>query len=366
LIIAAISTTAILESTVPMLNGNNFFEWKENLFFYLGCLELDLALREDEPPALTDTSTPLEVTKHERWERSNRLSLMFMKSHVTKGIRGSIPECKKATEFMRAVEEQFVSSDKALASTLMKKLSSKTFDRSRSVREHIMEMRDMAAQLKSLEVDISDSFLVHFILNSLPTEYSPFKISYNTHKDKWSVNELLTMCVQEEERLKQEKPQSVHFVATHDKGKSKRGKSAPHLKKDNKLSIKKNDNKDTCFFCKKGGHMKKDCQKYKRWLEKKGNIISLVCHESFFVEAPCNTWWIDSGSTIHIVNTMQGFLNTRKPASNEQRVYSGNKLFSHVEVVGTFRLILKTGYILDLENVFFIPCFSRNLILFLN
>jgi hypothetical protein len=120
----------------------------------------------------------------------------------------------------------------------------------------------------------------------------------------------------------------------------KEGK-VPHLKKDNKLSIKKNDNKDTCFFCKKGGHMKKDCQKYKRWLEKKGNIISLVCHESFFVEAPCNTW---------------------KPASNEQPVYFGNKLFSHVEAVGTFRLILKTGYVLDLENVFFIPCFSRNLI----
>ncbi|XP_062151877.1 uncharacterized protein LOC133860255 [Alnus glutinosa] len=161
-----------------MLNGNNFSEWKENLLFYLGCLELDLVLREDEPPALTDTSTPLEVTKHERWERSNRLSLIFMKSHVTKGIRGSIPECKKATKFMRAVEEQFVSSGKALANTLMKKLSSKTFDRSKSVREHIMEMRHMAAQLKSLE---------------------------------------------EEERLKQEKPQSVHFVATYDKGKSKRG-----------------------------------------------------------------------------------------------------------------------------------------------
>jgi hypothetical protein len=33
-----------------------------------------------------------------------------------------------------------------------------------------------------------------------------------------------------------------------------------------------------------------------------------------------------------------------------------------VETVGTFKLILKTGYVLDLENVFFIPCFSRNLI----
>jgi hypothetical protein len=34
-----------------------------------------------------------------------------------------------------------------------------------------------------------------------------------------------------------------------------------------------------------------------------------------------------------------------------------------VEAVETFRLILKKiGYVLDLDNVFFIPCFSRNLI----
>jgi hypothetical protein len=66
----------------------------------------------------------------------------------------------------------------------MKKLSSKTYDNSRSVREHIMKMRDISAQLKSLEVDISKSFLVHFILNSLPSKYTPFKISNNTQKDK--------------------------------------------------------------------------------------------------------------------------------------------------------------------------------------
>ena len=36
---------------------------------------------------------------------------------------------------------------------------------------------------------------------------------------------------------------------------------------------------------------------------------------------------------------------------------------SKVEGVGTFRLILKTGYVLDLNNVFYVPSFSRNLIL---
>jgi hypothetical protein len=187
---------------VPNLNGNNFSEWKENLLFTLGCLELDLGFRMDEPPALTATSFTLEIAKHERWERSNCLSLMFMQSHIAKGIKGSIPECSKAKEFLKVVEAQFVSSTKAIASTLMKRLSSQAFDSSKNISVHIMEMRDVAAQLKSLEVEISESFLVHLILNSLPSQYGPFKISYNTHKDNWSINELLTVCVQEEERLK--------------------------------------------------------------------------------------------------------------------------------------------------------------------
>jgi hypothetical protein len=165
---------------VPNLNANNFIEWKENLLFILGYLELDLALRTDEPLAITTTTTTLEIAKHERWEQSNRPSLMYMQSHITKGIRSFIPECSKVEDFLKAVEPQFVSSTKAMTSTLMKRLSSQTFDSSKNVREHIMEMMDIESQLKSLEVEISNSFLVHLILNSLPPQYGPFKISYNT------------------------------------------------------------------------------------------------------------------------------------------------------------------------------------------
>ena len=92
---------------------------------------------------------------------------MFIKSLLNKNIRSSIPECNKVKDFMKVIEEQFIRSDKALASIQMKRFSSKTFDYSKNVREHIMEMRDMVAQLKSLEVEIFESFLVHFILNSL-------------------------------------------------------------------------------------------------------------------------------------------------------------------------------------------------------
>lgn len=85
-------------------------------------------------------------------------------------------------DLMKVIEKQFINSDKKLANTLMKKLSRMKFDNSKRVHEHIIGMRDIIAKLKPLNIDILDYFLVHFVLNSLPMKYNPFKISYNTCK----------------------------------------------------------------------------------------------------------------------------------------------------------------------------------------
>ena len=66
---------------------------------------------------------------------------------------------------------------------------------------------------------MSEIFLVHCILNTLPSAYGPFKISYSTHEDKLSINELLNMCVQEEGRLIIEMGENAH-VTTQGKNKN--------------------------------------------------------------------------------------------------------------------------------------------------
>ncbi|KAH7840645.1 hypothetical protein Vadar_019662 [Vaccinium darrowii] len=131
-------------------------------------MDLDLAICEDEPTKPTNKSSTTVKVAYDRWEQSNRVSLMLVKSHVSASIRNSIPSCDKVKDYMKAIEEQFVSSDKTLASTLMNKLSGMKHNSSRNVCEHIMKMRDIVARLKSLEIEISSSFLVHLILNSLP------------------------------------------------------------------------------------------------------------------------------------------------------------------------------------------------------
>ncbi|EOY03584.1 Uncharacterized protein TCM_018693 [Theobroma cacao] len=117
---------------------------------------------------------------------------IYQISHMT-SIHRSILDYKNAKKLMEAIDEQFESLDKALASSLMSKFTSMKLTGVKGVCEHIMQMRDINAQLKSLKMEISYDFLVHFVLNSLPSQYNAFRISYNTHKDKWSINELLTI-----------------------------------------------------------------------------------------------------------------------------------------------------------------------------
>ncbi|KAK9758100.1 hypothetical protein RND81_01G206900 [Saponaria officinalis] len=239
---------------ITELRGDNYKEWKERVLMHLGWMDIDYAIRKDEPASITETSSPDAINLYEKWERSNRLSIMFIKTKICASIKGSLEQHTKVKDFLKAIDEQFAISDKALA----------------RVRDYIMRMRDFAAQLKTLEVTISDAFLVHFILCTLPPQYAPFKISYNTHKDKWSINELMTMCVQEEGRLLMEESEKVNLTTAssskkkndHYKGKGKgKGKisAEPTIKKEPK-----------CHFCKKKGHIQKNCPGFKAWLMKKG------------------------------------------------------------------------------------------------
>ena len=59
-----------------------------------------------------------------------------------------------------------------------------------------------------------------------------------------------------------------------------------------------------------------------------------------------NTWWIDSGSTIHVSNTLQVMQNLRKPVGSEQCIYSSSKMSSRVEAIGTCNLVLSNSFIL--------------------
>ncbi|KAD5960458.1 hypothetical protein E3N88_11930 [Mikania micrantha] len=116
---------------IEALNGNNFSTWLEQVKLTLGFMDLDYSPRHDVPPPL-DTDFTVEQKKD-------------------------------------LVEEQFKGTSKTNAGILILRMLTTKYSGTGGVREHIMMMNDMANQLKTLDMEISEGFLVHFIMKSLPS-----------------------------------------------------------------------------------------------------------------------------------------------------------------------------------------------------
>ena len=50
------------------------------------------------------------------------------------------------------------------------------------------------------------------VFASFPKEYETFVVNYNMQPDKWDIEKLIAMCVQEEERLKSSQGDSANLV----------------------------------------------------------------------------------------------------------------------------------------------------------
>ncbi|KAK3023451.1 hypothetical protein RJ639_042663 [Escallonia herrerae] len=109
---------------------------------------------------------------------------MITKGSITNAIRGAIPDSNNDKMYLAHIEEQLQGSSKAYATTLITKMVMLKYSESSGVREQILQMNDTASQLKGLDMEISEGFLVHFIMTSLPAQFGHFNINYNTQKEK--------------------------------------------------------------------------------------------------------------------------------------------------------------------------------------
>ncbi|GAB2295826.1 hypothetical protein Dimus_038381 [Dionaea muscipula] len=272
---AASSNIFASANSVVKFNGLNYDDWSEQIRFTLGIMALDLAILTDEKPsAITDASSESEKSRYEAWERANRLSLNLMRMTMAESVKPSMPKTENAREFMRKIKEcsQSDLADKSIVGSLMNELTTKKFDWSQPIHDHVTHMSNLAAKLKTMGMKVNETFLVQFIINSLPIQFGQFQVNYNTIKDKWNFQELKAMLIQEEGRLRKMKDQSIHLLG-HDDASSSKGRPGKKDKKKDKApkgpvsNIRK---EMKCFFCKKSGHFKKDCPKRKAWFEKKG------------------------------------------------------------------------------------------------
>ncbi|GAV71395.1 UBN2 domain-containing protein [Cephalotus follicularis] len=184
------------------------------------------------------------------------MCLMVMHMSMSEAIHGGVHEFETTKQFLESMKEKFVESEKVETGTLMTSLTNMYYDGNGNMCEHIMKTLDVVSKMKTIDVVISFYFLVHLALNSLPLQFGQLKVTYNALREKWGLNELISICAQE----KGEKVNLVHHA--NGKKASKYSKKPGKFNKKNFHSnahggpepVKFKDHK--CFFYKKKGHVK--------------------------------------------------------------------------------------------------------------
>src|SRR3954465_11769246 len=96
----------------------------------------------------------------------------------------------------------------------------------------------------------------------------------------------------------------------------------------------------------------------------KSDSGTLVCNviDIYLADAPNSSWVYDTRSVIHICNLLQGLVRTRSVARGEVDIRVGNKARVAALEVGTMQLHLSSGFIMELNNCYYVPVLSRNII----
>jgi hypothetical protein len=302
------------------------------------------------------------------------MSLKIMKGAITEGILGAIPDSIDAKKYMASIEEKYRGNDKQYSLSIMHKLINTKHHISKSIRKHIMYLCDLGAKLNTFKMGFDDPFMVHLALVSLPDEYGNLVSSYNNIKEKWTIDELISHAMLEEERLKKRNKDHINNIGNkrkfHVKGDNNNVKKnkpqstySKYEKGESFRSAQSKKDGEVCHFCGDDTHYKNDCAKWLKWLAHKGEDYITFVDESLYVNFSLNTWWIDSGATVHVCNSLKGFVMKTSTRKGEQSLKVADGKEAYVEAVGSIVLHLHSGFTLHLNNVLYVPSLKRNLIL---
>src|SRR3954465_1976544 len=240
-----------------------------------------------------------------------------------------------------------------------------------SVSEHIPKMSGYCNHLIQLEVTLPDDSVIDRILQSLPPSYKGFVMNYNMQGLVKTMPELFAMLKVAEVEIKKEHQVLMVNKTTSFKKKGK-GKKKGNFKKNNKQVAaqekkpKSGPKPETeCFYCKQTGHWKRNCPKYLAD-KKDGKVNKGICDihviDVYLTRARSSTWVFDTSSVANICNSKQGLQIKRTLAKDEVTMRVGNGSKVDVIAVGPLPLHLPSGLVLDLNNCYFVPTLSMNLI----
>ena len=365
-----LSLRSVLEK--GKLNGTNFLDWYRNLRIVLKQERKMYVLEGPLPEAPPPNAPKAEKDAYKKHQDDaldvGCLMLATMdselqKQHEEMGAFDMIEHLKEL--YQEQARHERYDTSKALFGCKMAEGT--------SVGPHVLKMIGYIENLEKMGFPLGQELAIDVILQSLPDSYSQFVLNYNMNEIDKTLPQLLSMLRTAETNVKKAKPNAILMVqkdkskakgkamGKNKKGQKPKGKSKPNSTLKPKGGVPKEGN---CFHCGETGHWKRNCKIYLEELKKKkGSETSAP--GIYVIEVNLSTsssWVLDTGCGSHICVNVQELEKSRSLTKGEVDLRVGNGARVAALAVGTYVLTLPTGLVLELDNCYYVPSITKNII----
>ncbi|KAK8593781.1 hypothetical protein V6N12_045855 [Hibiscus sabdariffa] len=361
-----ISLRSLLEK--EKLNGINFLDWFRNLRIVLKQEQKEYVIEEAVPNDPGPNASRADKDKFKK----------HMDDMVDVGclmLATMTPELQKQHENMVAYEmiqnlkEIYEGQARQERYETSKALFQCKMSEGSPVGSHVIKMMGYIQTLEKLGFALNDELATDVILQSLPDSFNQFVMNFNMNEINKTLPQLLGMLRTAESNMKKGGSKSVLMVrVAKEKGKKvEKSMGSGKTKPKGKVALKPKGgvSKDgKCFHCGKTGHWKRNCPIYLEDV-KKAKAVGASVSGIYVIDVHVSTsssWVLDTGCGSHICTSVQGLHTRRTLAKGDVDLRVGNGARVAALAVGTYVLPLPSGLNLNLENCYFVPSLTKNII----
>lgn len=353
---------------IQKLNGENYSVWSYKVELLLIKDNLWEVIKEDTP-------TPADAAWSKRDDQARATIGLLVEDNQLLHIRNA-NTAREAWAALKGYHQKATLTSKVL---LLKRVCRTVLKEGGDMEEHITTISNHIEQLTALGQELPDNLVAALLLGSLPESYETLVTALESRPESDLTSQLVKNKLIDEYKRRQ------GAKDTRDNFRS-RETAMKLVHKDKGFTQAKKD----CFFCKKPGHFKSECIKYKSWKNKQektnkvseqnpgkssnqycwlgkasDTILGGACLGKNTTKEKVDSWFVDSGATSHMAQTKDFFRNLDLSRRGHVRLADDEKL-ADVKGIGSGVIKCAPGgekiTELIMRDVLYVPSFGSNLL----
>jgi hypothetical protein len=327
-------------------------------------------------------STPTEENlKDSKWKERDAVAKALLAINMDDSMIDMIMDKNHAYQQWELLQKHFKGKSNTHVFGVIRQLGRLKHSQEQSVVEHATKVKGMLQVMEGISIKIPELVKIGLLLNTLPSSYdSLITVIENQDDQKMTWDNVTTQLMNHEAKI-HEKEAVMEETALASSSHGKKSKS--------KRKQGDTDNKPSCTYCHKPGHIAEKC--YSRLRDERkskakdksktshahvaevndedATLATVTDHLDneedglmLAVEKSGEHWFLDSGATSHMCGRRGWFLNLQGIPTRNVYLANNDKIQTsasgdiHVELQGSGE------HVLSLNHVLYIPNIGKNLV----